>query len=177
MKYFLLLLLFPFFSFGQSTINEDSVVHYFKNILNDYRKKNKLVELTVDSSIKRFTESHAIFMATLHKVTHGEGQNHFIERYYREFKTGFGGENCCEVLVPEKGQFKSLKSSCDEMNPIIEKILKNGVDNYQLALYAFVTWKNSKSHNEFMLNNLVTRFNMSFRKSGLRYYFEYVALN
>lgn len=173
----LFLILLPIFSIAQEEFNKDSVTIYFGQILNEYRYINNLQPLSIEYRLKNFTESHAKHMSEIGKVTHGNGSDTFylrMRRYLNDVK--IGGENCTEIIIPKKGSLPKLIHQIDELNPLIANGLLNGFSNYDVAKYAFIQWKHSKSHNEFLLNSDVNKYFLSYSNNNRRFYFEYVAI-
>lgn len=155
---------------SQNNIDKDSVQYYFTKILNDYRQSNGLSNIKLNHKLKQFSDEHANYMASIDKVTHGENEYSFHNRFKKHF-TGYGGENCSEILIS-----KNLRSNFDNLNVVLNKITTQGITNELFAQYTFLTWKNSKSHDKFLLDKDVTCFYLSYEKVKNTYYLEYVAM-
>jgi uncharacterized protein YkwD len=49
--------------------------------------------------------------------------------------------------------------------------------NYDLAMYCFLQWKNSNSHNKLLLNDKIKRFYLSYNKDNPFSYFCFIAMD
>ena len=49
--------------------------------------------------------------------------------------------------------------------------------NYNIAMYCFLQWKNSISHNKLLLNNKIKRFYLSYNKNKTFSYFCFIAMD
>jgi uncharacterized protein YkwD len=171
-KLYILLFFIPHVLFSQDSLNI-----YFEKILNQYRISNNLQPLKFDIELKKFADNHASYMAEMQLVTHGEGDytlDNRWKKYSEKYKSYYAGENCTELLVPQKNTLKNIKSSVEELNPLLNKLLKNDPTTEDLALYAFIMWKNSKSHNELLLDSKMKYFYFSVKKNRNYYYCEFV---
>jgi len=168
-----ILLIFLFSSIvgmSQNNIDKDSVQYYFTKILNNYRQSNGLSNIKLNDKLKQFSDDHAKYMVTINRVTHGENEYSFHNRFNKNF-VGYGGENCSEVLIS-----KNIRSNFNNLNVVLDKITTQGITNELFAQYTFLTWKNSNSHNKFLLDKEVTCFYLSYEKVKNTYYLEYFAM-
>lgn len=168
---FPVIIFFCLHSFGQDSYNID-----FKKIINDYRKDFNLDPIQIDTSLKKFADDHVNYMSHLQKVTHGENEFKFSNRW-KNFRPNhsYAGENCTELFVPKKTITGKIETSITELNPVLEKIIREGPSIKDLITYAFLLWKNSPSHNEFLLDKKIHFFYFSVKKNGFWYYCEFVA--
>lgn len=171
-RIFVYIFLLCFFS---SSAQENYNIEFAK-ILNAYRKNYNLNPVNIDTSLKSFADSHSFYMASIEKVTHGEGEYDFLVRWKRFTKSKqFAGENCTELLIPKKSNTGNIKTSIEEINPVITRILRNGPSVEDVCLYTFLMWKYSPSHNKFLLEPKIKFFYLSITKKNSWYYCEFVA--
>ena len=170
-------LLFSIFIFYcTSSLAQENYNVEFAKILNTYRQSHNLTPVYVDTSLKSFADSHSVYMSNIEKVTHGEGEYDFLVRWKRFTKSKqFAGENCTELLIPKKSNNGNIKTSIEEINPVITRISRNGPTVEDICLYAFLMWKNSRSHNELLLEPKIKYFYLSFAKKNSWYYSEFIS--
>jgi uncharacterized protein YkwD len=170
-------ILFSIFIFYYtSSLAQENYNVEFAKILNVYRQSHNLTPVYVDTSLKSFSDSHSVYMANIDEVTHGENEYDFIKRWKRFSKSKyFGGENCTRLLILPKSDTWNVKTSIEEINPVITRISKNGPTVEDVSLYTFLMWKYSPSHNKFLLDPKIKYFYLSITKKNLRYYCEFVA--
>jgi len=172
MKKFIILL-FSFLLFGFKNPNNDTpIIIHFEQILNDYRHSNGLNPIVIDESIKEFTDERS--RTLIHDYSH----NGFKKNIYsQKFSFKFAGENIALVRnIPENGK-PYHSSNIVEIGNIMNKMAVGTATNYDVALYCFLKWKHSKSHNELLLNHKIKRFYLSYDKSRTLYYFCLIALD
>ena len=170
------LLTFIFILHSLSSVGQDRYNIEFAKILNTYRREHNLNPVYIDTTLKSFADNHSQYMASLEKVTHGENEYDFSKRWKRFTKSKyFGGENCTELLIPEKSNTWNIKTSIEEINPVITRILRNGPTVEDVCLYTFLMWKYSPSHNKFLLEPKIKYFYLSITKKNSWYYCEFVA--
>lgn len=176
MKKFLILLILPtIFGFSTPEYNEKSIILHFQDILNEYRISNGLDRISLNESIKPLTDERSRDIIV--------NYNHLEDEMFKEklkslpLKFTFAGENIAKVrnISPNKKPYYS--SNIDEVSNIMNKMSMGESTNYDIAMYCFLLWKNSNSHNELLLDNKIKRFHLSYEKSETFYYFCFVALN
>lgn len=176
MKKFLILLFLPIiFGFTTSEYNDKSIILHFQNIVNQYRTSKNLGEISIDESIKPLTDERSRDIIV--------NYNHLEDERFKEkvkslpLKFTFAGENIAKVrnIPPNKKPYYS--SNIDEVSNIMNKMSMGEYTNYDIAMYCFLLWKNSNSHNDLLLDNKIKRFHLSYEKSETFYYFCFVALN
>lgn len=176
MKKFLILLFLPIiFGFTTSEYNDKSIILHFQNIVNQYRTSKNLDEILIDESIKPLTDERSRDIIV--------NYNHLEDERFKEkvkslpLKFTFAGENIAKVrnIPPNKKPYYS--SNIDEVSNIMNKMSMGEYTNYDIAMYCFLLWKNSNSHNDLLLDNKIKRFHLSYEKSETFYYFCFVALN
>ena len=176
MKKFLILLFLPIiFGFTTSEYNDKSIILHFQNIVNQYRTSKNLGEISIDESIKPLTDERSRDIIA--------NYNHLEDERFKEkvkslpLKFTFAGENIAKVrnISPNKKPYYS--SNIDEVSNIMNKMSMGESTNYDIAMYCFLLWKNSNSHNDLLLDNKIKRFHLSYEKSETFYYFCFVALN
>lgn len=170
------ILVFIFVLYSFSSLAQDNYNLEFVKILNAYRQSHNLNPVNIDTSLKSFADSHSLYMASMEKVTHGENEYDFLERWKRFSKSKqFAGENCTELLIPKKSNTGNIKTSIEEINPVVTRILRNGPTVEDVSLYTFLMWKYSPSHNKFLLEPKIKYFYLSITKKKSWYYCEFVA--
>ena len=176
MKKFLILLFLPtIFGFSNPGYNEKSIILHFQDILNEYRIGNGLDRISLNESIKPLTDERSRDIIV--------NYNHLEDEMFKEkvkslpLKFTFAGENIAKVrnIPPNKKPYYS--SNIDEVSIIMNKMSMGESTNYDVAMYCFLLWKNSNSHNDLLLDNKIKRFHLSYEKSETFYYFCFVALN
>lgn len=167
----LLFILYNLPSFGQDSYNKE-----FKKIINEYRKDFNLNPIEIDTSLKSFADNHVNYMSEIEKVSHGENEFEFFNRWKKfrplEF---YSGENCTELFIPKKSNSGNIETTIDELNPLVKKILREGPSITDLCLYSFLLWKYSPPHNEFLLDKKIKYFYFSIKQKGYWYYCEFVS--
>jgi hypothetical protein len=88
-----------------------------------------------------------------------------------------GGENIAMLINAPNDNKPYWSSDIEEVGKILNKMSMGTSTNYDVAMYCFLLWKNSKSHNELLLNNKVKRFYLSYEKSKTFYYFCFIGLD
>ncbi len=171
-KLIILLLLTPTVGLTQPRVNQDSLLVYFTQIINNYRVKNGLGTLTVDPKMKVMTDYWSMRMGQMNVVGHGSGNDDFGLRAKRCNcipPSEIILENCTELMTPDV-PFKTKVQSYPELIPYIENSYAGNLTQYQYAYYAFLMWKNSPPHHESMLNSKTKYFYLSsYRKNGHTY--------
>jgi hypothetical protein len=109
--------------------------------------------------------------------------NHLEDERFKEkvkslpLKFTFAGENIAKVRNIPSNKQPYYSSNIDEVGNIMNKMSMGESTNYDIAMYCFLLWKNSNSHNDLLLDNKIKRFHLSYEKSETFYYFCFVALN
>lgn len=152
--------------------NDAPIIFHFEQILNEYRYSNGLNPVKIDHSMKEFTDFRSKNLLT--DYSHN-GFDRNIRSYISSFTTG--GENIAMVINAPKNNKPYWSSDIEEVGKILNKMSMGTSTNYDVAMYCFLLWKNSKSHNELLLNNKVKRFYLSYEKSKTFYYFCFVGLD
>ena len=173
MKNLYLLLVSPIiFGFNEPEYNNNSVIYYFERIVNQYRVENGLHVLKVDSTIKYFTEQRCKELSQIEYSHSG-----FYKIKQEPLKFTIAGENIAIVrnILPNNKPYYS--SNIKEIGDIMNKMAMGQSTDYDIAMYCFLKWKHSPSHNKLLLSPETKRFYLSYDKSRTSYYFDYVALN
>ena len=153
-KIIFFLCLFLLVSFKSPNNNDVSIIVHFEKILNEYRYSNGLNPVKIDHSMKEFTD---------------------LRSYISNFTDG--GENIAMVINAPNDNKPYWSSDIEEVGKILNKMAMGTSTNYDVAMYCFLLWKNSKSHNDLLLNNNVKRFYLSYEKSKTFYYFCFIGLD
>lgn len=176
MKKFLILLFLPIiFGFTGSEYKNKSVILHFQSIINQYRTSKNLGEISIDESIKPLTDERSRDIIV--------NYNHLEDERFKEkvkslpLKFTFAGENIAKVRNIPSNKKPYYSSNIDEVSIIMNKMSMGESTNYDIAMYCFLLWKNSNSHNDLLLDNKIKRFHLSYEKSETFYYFCFVALN
>lgn len=165
-------------SYGQTIVNNDSVLYYFKIILNDYREMNGLKPLKIDENIKPFTENWANHMSMVNQVYHGVDSNSFSMRAKNYFpKNIYCVETCCTVTTPRVLSDGVITCPITELIPLIRKSYDGVATQEDYAYFAFILWKWSPSHNEALLDPNIKKFYLSSSPSKDVTYMEFVGTN
>jgi uncharacterized protein YkwD len=166
--------LFIPFIFGLQTPNfeEKPIIVHFEQILNEYRVSNGLNPVKIDYSIKEFTDLRSKSLAS--DYSHN-GFNKNLRSYITNFTVG--GENIAMLINAPNDNKPYWSSYIEDVGKILNKMSMGTSTNYDVAMYCFLLWKNSKSHNELLLNNKVKRFYLSYEKSKTFYYFCFIGLD
>ncbi len=173
MKRLVVLLFFvPSIGFGQTKVNQDSLLYHFTKIINSYRAKNGLNPVSVDPKMKVLTDYWSKRMGEMGLVGHGSGYDSFQSRISREKSippSFIMLENCTELMTPDVPKYVTVESYPD-LVWYIQKSYACQLNQYQYAYYAFLMWKNSPPHNQSMLDPDTKYFYLSScRKNGHTY--------
>ena len=167
------LLLTPSLGFSQTVVNNDSLLHCFKYILNNYRVSYGLPPLEVDGVMKVFTDNWSKQMSLTGVVGHGSGDNSFqrrIETCSCLPPATFCLENCTEIFTPDTKISDNISCPIKNIEPYIKKSYSGKITQYELAYFAFLNFKNSPPHNAGMLNKDTKYFYISgSRNNGVTY--------
>jgi uncharacterized protein YkwD len=171
-KIIFFLCLFLLVSFKSPNNNDVSIIVHFEQILNEYRYSNGLNPVKIDHSMKEFTDLRSKSLVT--DYSHN-GFNKNLRSYISNFTDG--GENIAMVINALNDNKPYWSSDIEEVGKILNKMAMGTSTNYDVAMYCFLLWKNSKSHNDLLLNNKVKRFYLSYEKSKTFYYFCFIGLD
>lgn len=177
-KLILLLLLVPGTVSSQTNVNNDSLLFYFKTIVNQYRKANGAGPLSVDTVLMVHTGYWAKKMAQQDKIWHGEGIDAFQQRIVNCncFPPGIVcAENCTELFTPDSPIETEVNVNIPSLKYYMEKSFSGDITQYQLAMYAFLLWKSSPGHNATMLNPQMKYFHIYGAKKNGKTYLCYVS--
>ena len=154
MKKFLILLFLPIiFGFTTSEYNDKSIILHFQNIVNQYRTSKNLGEISIDESIKPLTDERSRDIIV--------NYNHLEDERFKEkvkslpLKFTFAGENIAKVRNIPSNKKPYYSSNIDEVSNIMNKMSMGESTNYDIAMYCFLLWKNSNSHNDLLLDNKI----------------------
>lgn len=165
-------------SYGQNQVNNDSVLCYFKTILNDYRVSHGLKPLKIDETIKPFTDNWANHMSSVNQVYHGVDSNNFSVRAKNYFpKDIYCVETCCTITTPRVLSDGYITCPIRELIPLIRKSYDGVATQEDYAYFAFILWKSSPSHNEALLDPNIKKFYLSSSPSKDVTYMEFVGTN
>lgn len=170
-KYFLLLV--PLlFGFTTPNYNDNSILFHFEKIVNQYRIDNGKSTLKIEYSLKEFTEKRCRYLLDVEYSHDG------FEKI-KELPLGFtiAGENIAIVRNIPVNNKPYYSANIKEIGDIMNKMAMGVATNYDIALYCFLKWKYSPSHNDLLLSPETKRFYLSYDKSRTCYYFDYVALD
>jgi len=184
-KLTLVLLVFPLFVHSQVIVNQDSLRYYFKMIINDYRISNGLKELQISPDIISHSDYWSKRMTEMEKCGHGEGDEVFSERVLNNVflrEKSYKVENCAAMVsLPNKIENVAINVPFFVSNPEIEsytrRAYRHDLNQYEIAYYAFIMWKNSHSHNIAMLEPIIRYFNISSHTNKKQTYFCFIATN
>jgi uncharacterized protein YkwD len=171
-KIIFFLCLFLLVSFKSPNNNDVPIIVHFEQILNEYRYSNGLNPVKIDHSMKEFTDLRSKSLVT--DYSHN-GFNKNLRSYISNFTDG--GENIAMVINALNDNKPYWSSDIEEVGKILNKMAMGTSTNYDVAMYCFLLWKNSKSHNDLLLNNKVKRFYLSYEKSKTFYYFCFIGLD
>jgi uncharacterized protein YkwD len=188
MKKFLIPLFLPIlFGFSNPEYNEKSIILYFEEIINEYRTSNNLHRISLDESIKNFSDERC------NDITVDYSHKGFVEKVFnRGLKYNGAYENIVRFKTPtltnkpnyqhfkeiinEKGE--TIVIELKELNYVKNEMATGIVSNYNIAKYCFLKWKYSKNHNESLLNPNIKRFYLSHRYDESKtLYFCFIALD
>jgi uncharacterized protein YkwD len=96
---------------------------------------------------------------------------------YYNLNAKSAGENIAMVRNVPKNNKPYWSSDIKEIGDILNKMAMGTSTNYDIALYCFLKWKHSTSHNELLLNPKIKRFHLSYEKSETFYYFCFIGLD
>jgi uncharacterized protein YkwD len=176
-KLVLLLLLVPMTVSSQTNVNNDSLLFYFKKIVNQYRFSNGVKPLSVDTILMVHTGYWAKKMAKDDKIWHGSGQDAFQQRIMdcNCFPAGIVcAENCTELYTPDAPLETEVNCNIPGLNYYMKKSFSGDITQYELAMYAFLLWKSSPGHNATMLNPEMKFFHIYGEKKNGKTYLCYV---
>jgi uncharacterized protein YkwD len=167
------ILLFSVLLFGFKNPNNDApIIIHFEQILNEYRYSNGLNRIVIDESIKEFADERS------RNIVQDYSHNGFKEKLHLyNLYPKSGGENIAQVLNLPAKKTPYYSSNIKEVGDIMNKMSMGTSTNYDVAMYCFLLWKNSKSHNDLLLNPKIKRFYLSYEKSKTFYYFCFIGLD
>ena len=172
MKSFLLLGLFLLLGSKSPSENDISIIIHFQQILNEYRCLNGLNEIMIDESIKKLTDYRSKSLVTDYN------HNGFKENVKSfNFNGKSGGENIAMVRNVSNNNKPYWSSNIKEIGDILNKMAMGTSTNYDVALYCFLKWKHSPSHNGLLLSPKIKRFHLSYEKSETFYYFCFIGFD
>ena len=147
--------LFIFFTFFSYSQNVDSIQFYFLEIINEYRISKGVDKLEIDSNLTDIAQNHANYIHyEVVKNTNDEGYSHVQENENNPYYTGKN--------LSDRSTSKSGENIC-KYRDIKEK------NDKSIAILLFNKWKDSKEHNENMLNP-------NFKKMGFGFKFDKIQL-
>jgi uncharacterized protein YkwD len=162
---------FLLFSFKSPNNNDVPIIVHFEQILNEYRYSNGLNRIVIDESIKEFTDIRS------KNLIHDYSHNQFYKNIYSyNYNFKFAGENIAMVRNLPNNQKPYYSSNIEEIGDIMNKMAMGKSTNYDIAIYCFLLWKHSPSHNKLLLNSKIKRFYLSYDKDKTLYYFCFIAL-
>lgn len=171
-KIIFFLCLFLLVSFKNPNNNDAPIIVHFEQILNEYRYSNGLNRIVIDESIKEFTDLRSKNL--IHDYSHN-GFKENIKSFNLNGKSG--GENIAIVRNVSNNNKPYWSSNIKEIGDILNKMAMGTSTNYDVALYCFLKWKNSPSHNDLLLNPKIKRFHLSYEKSETFYYFCFIGFD
>ena len=171
-KFVIIGFLFLLFGFKNPNHDDTPIIIHFEQILNEYRYSNGLSKVVIDESIKELTDIRSKSLVTDYSHNGFKEKLHFYNLYPKS-----GGENIAQVLNLPADKKPYYSSNIKEVGDIMNKMAMGTSTNYDVAMYCFLLWQNSKSHNELLLNNKVKRFYLSYEKSKTFYYFCFIGLD
>jgi uncharacterized protein YkwD len=173
MKKLLFLICVPLlFGFVEPKYKDNSILFHFGKILNQYRIDNGRNGLKIDYTLKNFTEERCKYLSEV-EYSH----NGFEKIKQLPFGFTVAGENIAIVRNIPQNNKPYYSSNIKEIGDIMNKMAMGTSTDYDIAMYCFLKWKYSPSHNELLLNPETKRFYLSYDKSRTCYYFDYVALD
>ncbi len=146
--------IFLFFTFFTYSQNVDSIQFYFLEIINEYRISKGVDKLEIDSNLTNIAQNHANYIHyEVVKNFNDEGYSHIQKNKENPYYVGKylsdrldnSGENICK--------YRDIKEKNDK----------------SIAIILFNKWKDSKNHNENMLNS-------NFKKMGIGFKFDKIQL-
>jgi uncharacterized protein YkwD len=171
-KFVIIGLLFLLFGFKNPNNNDTPIIIHFEQILNKYRYSNGLNTIVIDESIKEFADERSRNIVQDYSHNGAKEKLHLYNLYPKS-----GGENIAKVLNLPVNKKPYYSSNIKEVGDIMNKMSMGTSTNYDVAMYCFLLWKNSKSHNDLLLNPKIKRFYLSYEKSKTFYYFCFIGLD
>jgi uncharacterized protein YkwD len=171
-KIIFFLCLFLLVSFKSPNNNDVSIIVHFEKILNEYRYSNGLNPVKIDHSMKEFTDLRSKSLVT--DYSHN-GFKENIKSF--NFNGKSGGENIAMVRNVSNNNKPYWSSNIKEIGDILNKMAMGTSTNYDVALYCFLKWKHSPSHNDLLLNPKIKKFHLSYEKSETFYYFCFIGFD
>ena len=171
-KLFFLLVIPTLFGFVEPSHNDKPIIVCFQSILNQYRLENELNPMVIDLSLKTFTDNRCKYISEI-EYNH----NGFEEIKSLPLGFTFAGENIAIVRNLPQNNKPYYSSNIKEIGEIMNKMSMGTSTNYDIAMYCFLKWKHSPSHNKLLLSSETKRFYLSYDKSRTCYYFDYVAVD
>lgn len=179
MKRLILIFAFiPFLGFSQNTVNNDSLLYYFKYILNNYRVSQGVLPIEVDGTLKGFTDNWSKQMSITNVVGHGSGDNSFQRRIddCNCFPAAsFCAENCTVLYTPDRFTDETVTCELKNIEPLIQKSFAGKITQYELAYFAFLNFYNSPPHRGTLLNKDTKYFFISSTRRNGMTYISYIA--
>ena len=174
---FLLIISLFIISPKEKRYNDSLIIQNFQNIVNQYRRDNGLQELTIDFSLKEFSENQCNYI-TLNKLSHGTGEFSLEKRakpLLGRYK--FIGENLTSVtVIPNYYYVDSEYKPIEEFEKISKKISMGEETEYDIAMYCFLRWKYSPSHNSLLLDKESKWFYLSVNQTNrTKLYFQFTS--
>lgn len=158
--------LFLFFGFKNPNNNDTPIIIHFEQILNEYRYSNGLSKVVIDESIKEFADERS------RTLVQDYSHNGFSKNInHQKFLFKFVGENLAMVRNLPNNQKPYYSSNIKEIGDIMNKMAMGMSTNHDIAMFCFLKWKNSTSHNQLLLNSKIKRFYLSYDKDKTFYYF------
>jgi uncharacterized protein YkwD len=156
------------------SINQDSVVFYFEEILNFERYSMGLKPLTRNKDLGDFTNYWSVSMAKNNRLSHGTGETSFNERIRNsKFKHSvFTAENVASIPIINL----DIRSLGYEYSALITRYNKGGYTTKDFALLIFQIWKKSPPHYETLLSPNTEFFWLSISQSKSSFYFSFLCL-
>lgn len=183
MRILLILLVVPIMGFTKVKYNEKYVISHFKNIVNDYRKENGLPEIKIDENLRFFSDNRAKGMKD--KYVHSTDEE--LKELPKPSLNGltFAGENIANLNIPTQNNrpyyssYDKNNNRLNDISDILNKFAVDGGNEYDVAMYCFLTWKYSTDHNKLLLNKNIKWFYLSYEKnekSETIYHFAFISV-
>lgn len=174
--------LFPIVLLGQGRVNNDSLVIYFGEVVNEYRIEHGLSSLSIEKKLEGFTKEWCTHMSGTRVVNHGIGEYSFDNRVYNYElipPRTYCLENCGEGYCPDEPADKDITFSCSNklLNPYINKMMKWECSQMEYAEYILLLWKLSPPHNDALLSSRIAKFYISSVTSNGTIYFSFIGTN
>jgi uncharacterized protein YkwD len=179
----LILIVFPLSVRSQVIVNQDSLTYYFQQIINNYRRLHNLQPIIAEPQLRNHAEYWSKRMAEMGKCGHGEADENFSNRTLRNTylnNKSYKVENCAAMVsLSQKLANVNINVPFFKANTEIETLTKRAynhdLNQYEIAYYVFVMWKNSPSHNLAMLESIIKYFNLASNPNKSQTYFCFVA--